>query len=257
MKVISHRPAITNFVLMRMSTLSYLLLLFLAAVAPGVCAAQPGTLSIIIEPVFNGQPIVLNEQQYVNKHGDTLTIDLLKFYITNFQLLSTEGTFTDSAAHLADAERPASCTFEIRNTKEGDYVAIQFTLGVDSTTNTNGANGGDLDPAKGMYWAWNTGYVMAKLEGRSDVCRTLHHAFEFHIGGYMPPYNAAREVQLQLPAPITIRSGGNKTIKISADVAAWFDGISLVKTNSVMIPGKEACDMANRYMRMFAVKEVR
>ncbi len=236
---------------------AYSLLLLLLSLVPVASIAQHGKITILIEPAFNGRPLVPGDTQYVNGNGDTLTVDLLKFYITNVELISAHGTFADRVPHLIDAEQPASCKFDIGNIDAANYVALQFTLGVDSIANTSGANGGDLDPAKGMYWAWNSGYVMAKLEGRSARCKTLHHAFEFHIGGYMPPYNAARAVRLKLPAALIVQENAQATIHITADVAAWFEGVSLAKINSIMIPGKEACDMADRYAKMFAVTSVK
>jgi hypothetical protein len=137
---------------------------------------------------------------------------------------------------------------------EGVYDQLSFTLGVDSIANTSGANGGDLDPIKGMYWAWNSGYIMAKLEGRSKACKTLHHAYEYHIGGYMPPYNTARQVTLKLRQPITAKKGTTNTVQLSADVSKWFSGIDLRSVNSIVIPGKEAMQMADRYTTMFSVQ---
>ncbi|MCW3121619.1 MAG: hypothetical protein JWQ38_1111 [Flavipsychrobacter sp.] len=211
---------------------------------------------IVIEPVFNGAPLKLADQYYVNEHGDTLFIDLFRFYITNLQLRSDKTVAKDVNSHLVDAEVTYSCRFAVNNVAEGNYTSLHFTLGVDSVTNTNGANGGDLDPVNGMYWAWNSGYIMAKMEGRSNVCKTRHHAFEFHIGGYMPPYNAARTVSITLPEAAVVKSGGKTVIHIKADAAAWFTGVDLSRQNSIMIPGKEACAVADKYVKMFTAGAV-
>jgi hypothetical protein len=55
---------------------------------------------------------------------------------------------------------------------------------------------GDLDPIKGMYWAWQSGYINMKIEGKSSSCRTRKNEFQFHIGGYLSPYYAMRKVAL-------------------------------------------------------------
>ena len=55
---------------------------------------------------------------------------------------------------------------------EGDYTELQFLLGVDSLHNVSGAQTDDLDPAKDMFWTWNSGYVMAKMEGNSPAVKT-------------------------------------------------------------------------------------
>ncbi len=214
-----------------------------------------GWITVIIDPVFNGEPLKMADQLYVNEHGDTIYIDLFRFYITNMRLSSESTTVSDTVSHLVDAEDEASATFHINNVPAGSYTSLQFTVGVDSITNTSGANGGDLDPAKGMYWVWNSGYIMAKLEGHSRVCKTLHHAFEFHIGGYMPPFNAARLVNVKLSHPVVVLNGCNTIVRLKADVAAWFKGnLDLSKLNSVVIPGKEANIIADNYAQMFSVE---
>ena len=49
----------------------------------------------------------------------------------------------------------------------GNYNSLSFLLGVDSMHNVSGAQTGALDPANDMFWTWNSGYVMAKMEGAS------------------------------------------------------------------------------------------
>lgn len=222
----------------------------------GKVQGNPNKVTIIIEPVFNGTPLQLTDKYYINEHGDSLFIDLFRFYITNLELYAGDLKVKDANAHLVDAENTATQTFSVAGIASGSYTSVRFTLGVDSIANKSGANSGDLDPTTGMYWAWNSGYIMAKLEGRSKVCKTLHHAFEFHIGGYMPPYNAARLVELQLPKGAMVTNESNTTIRIKADAAAWFSGkLDLATFNNVVIPGKEANLIADKYARMFSVIE--
>ena len=59
---------------------------------------------------------------------------------------------------------------------------IYFQIGIDSLTNVSGDLDGDLDPALGMYWAWNSGYINMKLEGKSSSCKSVKKEFQFHIG---------------------------------------------------------------------------
>lgn len=242
-------------------SLSFIILLQLLCLVTGnsYCGADPltpGSVTIVIEPVFNGQPLQLGNQYYVNQHGDTVYIDLFRFYITNLKIVTGERVVADTNNHLVDAEADSTLKFSVRHVPSGQCSSLQFMIGVDSIANTSGANGGDLDPSKGMYWAWNTGYIMAKLEGHSAVCKTLHHAFEFHIGGYMPPYNAVREVKVKLADPVAIMNGCTTIIKIKADVAAWFGGnLDLSKLNDVVIPGKEANIIADNYSKMFSADQ--
>ena len=222
--------------------------------APALQKPGSGTVRIIIEPVFNGHPLILNSQTYRTPTGDSLSINLFRFYISRLSLRSSTSVFSDSTSHLIDAEDKSTCSLLLSGIPAGTYTSLHFIVGVDSVANTNGANSGDLDPAKGMYWAWNSGYIMAKLEGHSPACKTIHSAFEFHIGGYAAPYNTARSVTLSLPHPVSVRDD-TTTITVRADVAAWFlSGPGLAMRNSVLIPGKEAAAMADNYAKMFSVE---
>lgn len=219
-----------------------------------LCAtrAHGSNLSIHIRPVFSGQPLV-SDKHYINSHGDTFTVETFRFYLSNFSFFSAglNKSVTAKGTFLVDMEKPASCIINLE-LSDGEYTDLRFLIGVDSAANVSGANGGALDPAMGMYWAWNSGYIMAKLEGTSNVCKTLHHAFEFHIGGYLSPYNAARQVIL--PFKVNVVAKGNNDLYIDADIAAWFaGGVDLSVTNSVLIPGKDACAAADRYAKMFSI----
>ena len=75
---------------------------------------------------------------------------------------------------------------------------IKFNLGIDSLTNVSGVMGGDLDPTKGMYWTWQSGYINFKMEGSSAVCPTRNHEFQFHIGGYQDPFYAMQTLELEV-----------------------------------------------------------
>ncbi len=216
-----------------------------------------GTVKIVFIPMFNNETLELGSKQYRDAMGDSLYIDLLRFYVGNFALTSAGKEIAISKGvesyHLLDAENPNDWVITIPNVPAANYNALEFTVGVDSAINTTGAMSGDLDPVKGMYWAWNTGYIMAKIEGRSKVCLTLHHAFEFHIGGYASPYNTVRKASL--PLPVNVLSGQETIIYINVNASAWFQNgnehVDLRKLNDITTTGKEAMEMADRYLKMF------
>lgn len=239
------------------------LILFWSFIAGGVSYAQPktvaGKLWVTVVPMFNEKKLQLENTRYVNGNGDSLYIDAFRCYLSQFKIGSTIDESIPGGYHLVDASEPASHTFYIKNITPGTYDSLQFIIGVDSFANVAGGLGGDLDPAKGMYWAWNTGYIMAKLEGHAQVCKTLHHEFQFHIGGYLPPYNAARNVTLHLQTPLIIMDGSTSSVTIQANVATWFDGathVNLAQTNDVVMPCAASVAIANNYAHMFSIQSV-
>lgn len=218
---------------------------------------QKSNLNIVIKPYFGELPLHF-DTNYINESGDTLSINTVKFYLSNIVLHSGKGKNVQTIlpCWLFDADHSSSMQRSIKVTN-ADYDSLSLMIGVDSTANVSGANEGDLDPSRGMYWAWNSGYIMAKLEGRSSRCPTLHHAFEYHIGGYKAPFNTDRKMSFRFASPLKLNGNKVYTIVLKADVSVWFSGkFEIAKTNSILIPGKEATEMADRYKNMLSILSI-
>ena len=56
-------------------------------------------------------------------------------------------------------------------------------FGIDSAIQVGGVGTGALDPVRGMYWTWQTGYVQWKMEGAIRV-NGEEHPLELHLGGF-------------------------------------------------------------------------
>lgn len=209
------------------------------------------TITIEVLPTFNGKPLVLEKERYITENSDSIYIDRFRFYISAVKLYySNNIQFEEkNSYHLIDAEDQEKLKFTVNGVPKGKIERIDFCLGVDSLTSVSGALSGDLDPVNGMYWAWNSGYINAKLEGKSSSCKTLHNAFEFHIGGFLSPNQTIRKISVLLNQS----SENQNKITLKANAATWFKNINLAKTNSVVIPGTEAINIANNYIKMFEV----
>ncbi len=207
------------------------------------------SLSVIINAKWNENPFKLSTS-YISKNKDTLKITQLKFYVSDFQVVfEDKTTFTDKASHLVDFEKPNSTIFPISKNNKKKIIGVNFCIGVDSLASVSGALSGDLDPSNGMYWAWQSGYINMKIEGKSPSCKTRKNEFQFHIGGYMQPYYAMQEIEM----PISKSQIPNQ-IDVAIDLGKFFSEIHLKETNSVMFPGKEAMKLANYFTKMFYAK---
>lgn len=194
---------------------------------------------------FQNKPLVLNDRKYITVNNDTVIITKLKFYLSNIILEMEDGTQykENSSVHLVDAENISSLEFKLKDVPDFKINKISFNVGVDSLDSVSEKFEGDLDPAKGMYWAWNTGYVNMKLEGKSSSCTNAKKEFQFHIGGYLPKQNALQKIE------IVLSEKQNKIINV--ELSNWLDAISLKETQSIMIPGEKAIKMAQLYKNMF------
>jgi len=188
-------------------------------------------------------------KKYVSKNSDTLSIDLFKFYLSNIQIQYADKTIfnEDNSYHLVDIGSPNSLRIPICKLKNKTIESVIFTIGIDSLTSVSGALSGDLDPTKGMYWAWQSGYINMKMEGKSSSCKTRKNEFQFHIGGYLKPNYAMRKVILQSFSVVS-------NLDILVDVSVLFAKISLSETNSIMIPGKLAMEIADFSSKMFKLE---
>ena len=142
---------------------------------------------------------------YTNGMSQTFNINLLRYYITNIKLEGPNGeVFTDhvhvsssgtEGIYLVDEAQPSSGSVILDNVPAGEYNKITFTVGVEENGVTEGAAGGNLDPATcKMFWNWNSGYIALKFEGQSNVSaggttgtETLEgvtKGIPYHIGGW-------------------------------------------------------------------------
>ena len=211
----------------------------------GFAQEKKDSLVLRLNLKFKDEILELN-RKYISESKDTLEIETFRFYISNIQLhFSNETTFSEpNSYHLIDIENPNSFRIPISKTSNKSISKVIFSIGIDSLASVSGAMSGDLDPTKGMYWAWQSGFINMKIEGKSSSCKTRKNAFQFHIGGYMKPNYAIRTIELK---PI------NSHLEINVDVAEWFKSIKLTENNSIMIPGSKAMELADKAVGMFSV----
>jgi hypothetical protein len=204
-------------------------------------AAQ--AISLHLTPHFKGNKSLAS----IPINGDSLSIHTLRFYLSNIRFLKNGKTTwaEPQSHHLLDTEQPGSMSLLLKPQQTLDFDAISFDLGVDSLTNVSGAMGGDLDPTKGMYWAWNSGYINFKIEGFSKKCPARNHEFQFHIGGYMPPFNTLQTVVLN--------AKNNHDLQVEMDLTPFFENMDFGKTYSIMSPSAESVALAKLLSKTFRI----
>lgn len=210
-----------------------------------VCTAfcfKTEPISIAFTPKFGNENLIPEKNYFLNAINDSVSISILRFYVSDVCFLKKGKVVSidKNRFHLLDLETQLRINIQ---TNQKDYDAIRFNIGIDSTTNSGGVKGGDLDPTKNMYWAWQSGYINFKLEGKSKACKTRNNAFQFHIGGYSHPYNAFQTV--------TIPVNNSASININFDLEKLLSGIGLQTTNEIMSPSAKAMQVAKLYKTVF------
>jgi len=169
-----------------------------------------------------------------------IEIETFRFYVSNFQILYTDGTHekVNPTCHLIDIEDEESQNVSIPTTFNKTIQSINYLIGTDSLTNVAGALDGDLDPIKGMYWAWNSGYINFKLEG-TRIITGKKTPFEYHIGGYNGIQATARKKL------IDIEQSENSFINIKVNPYSFIESAESIDAFSIMIPGNKAVQLAD------------
>jgi hypothetical protein len=212
--------------------------------------AYKSVAQITILPVFGDKPIT-EGTWFVNKNGDSIQFDNIRFYLSTIGFEMDDKTWVNdtSKAHLIDVFEPNTLKINYPKIAYKYIKSIRFNIGIDSLTNIAGALSGDLDPQKGMYWAWQSGYVNMKIEGRSPQCKSRKNVFQYHIGGYLPPFYAMKHVELPILGVYT------EGVILKIDFSKFFGNINIALQNSIMMPCKEAMGLADLSVLMFSISK--
>lgn len=231
-----------------MKNLSIIFVIVLILSVSFISAQTNTAMYISISPTYGANVVDLADSSFFTNDSNNLQIDLFKFYVSHFQFLKTGIIVLEeqNSFHLVDASDPKSLQIIIPNTQNIVFDQLNFNLGIDSITTVSGAMGGDLDPTKGMYWSWQSGYINCKLEGKSKLCDTRNNEFQFHLGGYQSPFNTLQPLEF----PIT----NTEHIHITFDIKKIIENINLATLNHVMSPNNVALQLSKTVSKAISIK---
>jgi hypothetical protein len=218
-----------------MRILIFLLIVFISV----TCKAQ---VNLNFQSTYLKDKWITDSLNSISK--DSIQISLFKMYISNVELKNgNKVVFKEkNSFHLIDFSDTSTTSFLLTN-KKVNFTSISFQVGVDSSTTLSGALGGDLDPTKGMYWTWQTGYIHFKLEGINNF--KTKKDFVYHIGGFQNPNNTLRKIELK-----TIKSND---ISIDFQLDQLIQEIEKMNIDQVMSPGNAANEISFIISRCFKI----
>lgn len=227
-------------------------------------SAEKGELTIKFDHIVGGQKLQLNTE-YRNVTNETFTINTVKYYVSNVTVTNTDGVKyvvpQDDSYFLIEGKDGVVGQAKL-NVPEGDYTKISFVLGVDSLRNVAQIDKltGDLDPANGMHWGWNSGFIFFKMEGSSDVSTAKDKKYRYHIGGF-GKYEAVSinnnkiiDIDLTIGGISKVRADKGSQIHLMVDLLKVFNGntqISIAANSTVML-NEFSKTVANNYKDMFS-----
>jgi hypothetical protein len=224
-------------------------------------ADTTGFLEIHLSNVIGNIPLVLNSINYVSSANDTFNVYEYKYYLSNIQLIAANGhTFTEvESYYLIDQSDPNSMHLMVKKVPSDQYNMIKFIIGVDHDRNIAGAQTGALDPIHGMFWDWNTGYIMAKMEGYSPQSTEFSKKLVYHIGGHFGKNNGIRSVELTFPNSANCTINHTPVLNMKADLGTWFSSPNFSNFATLNVStgiSNESSGIADNYANMFSVTSV-
>lgn len=224
---------------------------------------QTGTLKITFKNTVKGNPLILFTNNYTNGFGEQYNITRFKYYISHIGISGTGTAAANDGYYLIDESNTSSLSFSFE-VPVNTYSGISFLLGVDSTRNVSGAQTGALDPLNDMFWTWNSGYIMAKMEGNSPQSPVINNQVEYHIGGFAGSNSVLKNLSFLFPVPplndLDIRQGKTSEIFIEADVDTWWQGafnLKIADNPVVTTPGALAKSISDNYGSMFRIADIK
>lgn len=219
---------------------------------------KAGTLKLTFVNTANGKVISLRDSLYENAFGEIYSISKLKYYISNV-LIPGSGQLPENDAYHLISAADAVNSFEI-TMNAGNYKKVKFLLGVDSARNCSGAQTGALDPTNDMFWTWNTGYIMFKLEGTSTASNADLNRIEHHIGGYKGVNNVATSIDFNFDLPFSIKENSVTELVIEMNLDHYWKNASEIKISESpmwMTMGGMAKKIASNFGGLFSVMQVK
>lgn len=227
------------------------------AQAPATQTQAKGTVKFVFRNLISGKTVVLYDSTYTNPFGESYQLNKLKYYISNISASDgRKSPWIKDNYHLINQQIDSSLTFTM-DVPARHYEAIHFLLGVDSAANESGAQKGALDPLNDMFWTWQSGYVMVKIEGTSPQSTVINNKIEYHLGGYKGVNNVTQTVRLK--AGFSVAAGKTTTIIINADINKCWNAITPIKISAIPLcntTGELAKQIAANCKEMFSIAEV-
>jgi len=220
---------------------------FLIAVCcSSLCAYSQHDIELHFVPNLKG--VVINEQPFCSSPSDSaeICLQVFRFYIhdVRFKSKGKSVTVNPSGHFLIDVEHSESTHLNFTLIDSVSVDELQFTIGVDSVLQQNGAHSGVLDPIEGMYWTWQSGYINWKLEAEIRLLEQKD-TITWHIGGYRNPLNTLQKISL----PVEVNSFGE--VWIAVELSHLLHTENTKNNRTIMSPSGQALELSREFTSCF------
>lgn len=169
-------------------------------------------------------------------------VEVLKLYIGKIALFEQGTLVHQSNEYFLLDLIGGNSTATVSTKKNVSYDSVAFEIGVDSTHNVAGILEGALDPGKGMYWSWQSGYINFKVE----AVNAADESFVYHLGGYLPPFACNQAIGFSTEAD---------QVEIALLIDDFLNEVSQTQAPRVMSPGQATLDISKTLKAYFRLAQ--
>ncbi len=203
---------------------------WIPAIILAASAARASILEVVVNPVFNGEPILADSLRYQNAAGETLSVTRLSYLLGGFALERADGTWAELPVQYAWMDFSAHRNLvRLEGVPEGKYRSIRFHVGPDAEANA-------ADPGKfpadhplnpnldGLHWSWQGGYIFLALEGYFRTNNAEPAGYAWHLA------RDPNRVRISLLADLDLTHDGG--VQLDFDIATMLNAphpVSFVK----------------------------
>lgn len=219
----------------------------------GSCEYAPATLMLNTDAKFGSEALVIGNE-YTLMSGRKISFDILRFYMSNFRLVSATGETS-----LEDVYRqwsPEKSEMDLGTVPAGNYTALKFDVGVDDASNTGDPASWPDDHALSSssatfdHWNWSSGYLFMKVEGKVDGSDPMDGVaaddLRWHIG------TSASRRTITIPVDLTIAEGGSGEVHIGVDAMEFFHLLDVTQASDRVTHTNDNMPLAEHIANHFA-----
>lgn len=199
------------------------------------------------------QNINLKSGVYADGAGNPIRFQDIRFYISEVHLVKTDGSLV-VLREMLQVRSPDSSRVTVENNvalvtptslarivlgtfRKGDQVsAVRFKLGIGTPTRsidpTSAPTTHPLYPQPIAMWSSNQGYTAQRIALFPGISAADTIPIVFETTGT----SSLREVELQLPQPVSIPAGYHIALTLRIDYAQWLAGVNILRdpTSSIL-----------------------
>ena len=257
----------------------YLLSLVLFSAVLSGCDStvnEDGTsmVTLFLQPTVAGTPLSADLSNTYDVHGATITFTSARIYISEIELLRSDGTsvtfegetITAPAKNENDEDVTHTVTdhivlakhdlgvhkYELGMADAGDYIGIRYKVGIDGLTNRLDASQVPSSHPlakqtdKNNHWNWSAGYQFLRMDGLVDLDgdQAPEEVWEIHLG------TANFLTEMNQSMNFSLAEGGSVDVHIILDYAELLSDIDLTNPDERLTHVADNLPMANKVKAM-------